>query len=130
MKQYLRFFALTVLLCMLLCLAACGEDTPTLPEGVSYAIQVVDGDRNPVAGAMVSLCQNVDGGICYLPAKTGEDGVAYFYENVVPAQDNMKVRVLMAEGYDLPLDDTGDIRYTLIPDGTAQMTLTLSRIAE
>ncbi len=114
---------------LLLSLAACGENGPTLPAGVSYAVQVVDGDGNPIADAMVSLCQNKEGGICYLPAKTGEDGMAYFYETAVPVQKDMKVRVLVAQGYDLPLDAAGDIQYTLIPNGTTQLTLTLNKTA-
>ena len=132
MEKFIRIFAMALMVCVLLSLAACGEPEPTevnnLPEGVSYGIKVVDADGNPIAGALVVLCQGGEGGICYMPAMTGEDGMALFYENTIPVQNNMKVRVLAAEGYDLPLDDTGDIRYTQIPDGTVQMVLLLHNI--
>ena len=131
MKKILIFL---MVLCMVATLAACGESKPTenvstLPEGVSYGIKVVDQDGNPIAGAMVVLCQNIEGGICYMPTSTGEDGMALFKESAIPVQNNMKVRVLAADGYDLPLDDAGDIRYTVIPDGTVQMVLVLNKIA-
>lgn len=131
MKKIVIFL---MVLCVFSALVACGEPEPTenltnLPDGVSYGIKVVDGDGNPIAGAMVVLCQNVEGGICYMPGFTGEDGMALFKESAIPMQNNMKVRVLAAEGYELPLDDTGDIRYTLIPDGTVQMILVLDKIA-
>lgn len=119
-------------LCLLLCMTACGQpeatETTNLPEGVSYGIKVVDAEGNPIAGAMVSICQDKEGGTCYMPVKTDENGMAYFYADMVPVQDNMKFRVLAAEGYELPLDDNGDIRYTLIPNGTVQMIISLNKI--
>ena len=131
MKKIL-FFLMAV--CLLSALVACGQPEPTenvtnLPEGISYGIKVVDQDGNPIAGAMVVLCQNVEGGICYMPTSTGADGMALFKESAIPVQNNMKVRVLAADGYDLPLDDSGDIRYTEIPDGTVQMVLVLNKLA-
>lgn len=136
MKESIRIFAVALAVCLLLSLAACGapestEGTPAvtnLPEGVSYGIKVVDADGNPIVGAMVGICQDVEGGICYMPGITDEGGMAYFYENAIPVQENLKVRVLAAEGYDLPLDDTGDIRYTQIPNGTLYMILSLNKL--
>ena len=123
---------LIMVLCLLLCMTACAAPDPTengnLPEGVSYAIEVVDTAGNPIPGAMVVLCQDKEGGTCYMPGSTDENGIAYFHSNMIPVQNDMKVRVLMAEGYDLPLDDSGDIRYTQIPDGTVYMTLQLEKI--
>ena len=123
---------IVLLFCLLLCLTACAPAEPTetndLPEGVSYAIKVVAEDGTPIVGAMVSLCQDKEGGTCYMPALTGEDGVAYFYEKAVPVQGNMKFRVLAAEGYDLPLDESGDIRYTQIPNGEVYMIQRLEKI--
>lgn len=140
----MRYLSFVLMACVLLTMAACGEATssqyasagtialqqtqPALLEGVSYAIKVEDVDGNSLAGAMVALCQNVEGGTCYMPGLTGEDGMVYFYENVIPVQNEMKVRVLAAEGYDLPMDETGDICYTMIPNGTTQITLVLDKI--
>ena len=131
MKKIVIFL---MVLCMFSAFVACDKPEPTenitnLPEGVSYGIKVVDTEGNPIAGAMVVLCQTVEGGMCYMPGFTGEDGMALFQESAIPVQSNMKVRVLAADGYDLPLDDTGDIRYTVIPDGTVQMILVLNKIA-
>ena len=124
---------IVLLFCLLLCITACAPAEPTennnLPEGVSYAIKVVAEDGTPIVGAMVSLCQDKEGGICYMPALTSEDGIAYFYENAVPVQDNMKFRVLAAEGYELPLDENGDIRYTKIPDGAVHMIQLLKKLS-
>ena len=115
-------------------MTACGQPDTTepitnLPEGVSYGIKVVNGDGEPIVGALVSICQDVDGGICYMPVKTDENGMAYFNANMVPVQDNLKFRVLSADGYELPLDDAGDIRYTIIPSGTVLMIQVLEKDA-
>ncbi len=126
----MKKLSLIFVIVLLLCLTACGQDTPTLPEGVSYAIRVVDGAGQPISDALVGICQSGEGGICYMPVKTDEEGMAYFAAEDVPVQEQMKVRVLAAQGYDLPLDDSGDIRYTHIPGGTTQMTLTLSKLAQ
>ena len=131
MNHMKRIFAFALAACLLLSMAACDNDTPqetnNLPEGVSYGIKVVDGEGNPIAGALVSMCQDVEGGTCFMPATTGEDGMALFLENMVPVQNNMKVRVLAAEGYELPLDESGDIRYTPIPDGEVYIVLVLKQ---
>jgi hypothetical protein len=60
---------------------------------------------------------------------TDEQGVARFSPEAVPVQKSMKVRVLSANGFELPLDENGDIRYTLIPEGNTEITLILNRIA-
>lgn len=134
MKKMLRMFTLLFAVCLLLSMTACGQPDTTepitnLPEGVSYGIKVVNGDGEPIVGALVSICQDVDGGICYMPVKTDENGMAYFNANMVPVQDNLKFRVLSADGYELPLDDAGDIRYTIIPSGTVLMIQVLEKAA-
>lgn len=133
MKKMTCFTAVLALLCLLLSMAACGQPEPTeptnLPEGVSYGIKVVNEDGAPIVGALVSICQDMDGGICYMPVKTDENGMAYFNANMVPVQNNLKFRVLEAEGYDLPLDDAGEIRYTAIPDGQVLTLIMLKKLA-
>ena len=132
MKNKKRIFAFALAACLLLSMAACGNDEPTkevnnLPEGVSYGIKVVNENGEAIVGALVSMCQDVEGGTCYMPSTTGSDGMALFYENMVPVQNHMKVRVLAAEGYELPLDESGDIRYTPIPDGEVYIVLVLKQ---
>lgn len=131
MKNKKRIFAFALAACLLLSMAACGNDsqkeTNNLPEGVSYGIKVVDGEGNPIAGALVSLCQEGEGGTCYMPSTTGSDGMALFYENMVPVQNHLKVRVLSAEGYILPVDGDGEILYTPIPDGQVHIILVLQK---
>lgn len=134
MKKLTRFVAVIALICTLLSMAACGQPESTepitnLPEGVSYGIKVVNEDGEPIVGALVSICQDVDGGICYMPVKTDENGMAYFNADMVPVQSNMKFRVLAAEGYELPLDDAGEIRYTAIPDGQVLTLMMLKKLA-
>ena len=126
MKKILLFL---MVLWMFATLAACGEPKPTenvtnLPEGVSYGIKVVDTAGEPVVGALVSICQDKEGGICYMPVKTDENGMAYFYADKVPVQENMKVQVKSGGGYDLPMAD-GQTGYIIIPNGTTEMTLTV-----
>ena len=121
-----------VLLLLVSLLAACGEAIPTtapatLPA-IQYTVHVQDADGNPIADALVAICQAGEGGICYMPAKTGADGTITFPEDAVPVQNNMKVRVLSASGYDLPVDENGEIIYTIIPDGTTTITLTLNKL--
>ena len=66
------------ILCLLLCLSACGtsdsKEVSDLPEGASYAIELVDEEGNPIVGALVSLCQNKEGGISYQGAKIFHGG--------------------------------------------------------
>ena len=124
MKVVKRFLAAIVLLSIVTALAACSgaED--------AYRITVRDTEGKPIVGALVVLCQDKEGGTCYLPGTTDEQGVAQFSPDAVPVQNNMKVRVLAANGYDLPLDENGEIRYTIIPDGTTEITLTLQKVSE
>lgn len=124
MKSMMRYIAAALTICLALAMTACSGRE----NGVSgYKVTVQDTNGNPVAGALVVLCQDKDGGICYLPVTTDEEGVARFLPEAVPVQKSMKVRVLSASGFELPLDENGDIRYTPIPDGTTEITLTLQK---
>jgi hypothetical protein len=132
MKKLNCIFAFALAVCLLLSLTACGNDEPTkevnnLPEGVSYGIKVVNENGEAIVGALVSMCQDVEGGTCFMPVKTDESGMAHFNANMIPVQNHMKVRVLAAEGYELPLDESGDIRYTPIPDGEVYIVLVLKQ---
>lgn len=97
MTMMKRFTAAALLLCMVLTLVACGSEpaateapteapvvateapvqeteAPTeATEFEGYTVTVVDEEGNPIAGAMVQLCQET----CF-PGATNEDGVAAF----------------------------------------------------
>lgn len=125
----MKKIVLLVLLLALILPACTREPAPTTGSTaaqmqVSYTIKVVSTDGEPVTGAMVSICQNVDGGVCYMPVKTDAQGVARFDAAQVPRQDNLKVQVLAAEGYALPQENDG---YIIIPNGTTEVTLTLEK---
>ena len=112
-------------LCLLLFMTACIQDPPKVDETVSYTVTVVDTAGEPVAGALVTICQDVENGVCYMPVKTDENGRAVFYKEAVPVQDHLKVRVMSGGGYDLPLAD-GTVGYVPIPDGSTAITLTIA----
>jgi hypothetical protein len=121
-----RFLAVILILSLIMVMTACGGHEDAVS---GYKVTVRDPDGNPVVGALVVLCQDQDGGTCYLPVTTDEQGVARFSPEAVPVQKSMKVRVLSANGFELPLDENGDIRYTPIPEGNTEITLILNRIA-
>ena len=112
-------------LCLLLFMTACIQDPPKVDETVSYTVTVVDTAGEPVAGALVTICQDVENGVCYMPVKTDENGRAVFHNEAVPMQDHLKVRVMSGGGYDLPLAD-GTVGYVPIPDGSTAITLTIA----
>ncbi len=123
---------LTALLILCLFLTACAEPVPTTvpttpTAATQYTIRVLDADGNPIAGALVGMCQGGEGGICYAPAMTGADGTITFPEDAVPVQDNIKGRGLVAAGFVLPRDENGEILYTPVPDGVTDFTLTLTK---
>lgn len=134
-----RLFAIALALCLVLCLCACGEtsnnettegtttegttettaaatdDTAQQNTNPTYTVKVVDEGGNPVAGAMVQICQ---GETC-LPGATGEDGVATF--QVVEAE--YKVSFLAApEGYEVE-----EAYY--FEDGSYDITITVKAVA-
>lgn len=103
MKKITRILAAVMLLCMALTLCACGEDQPTTtttkaPEAtttvpapsttvtvppttvndgkVEYIVTVLYPDGTPVVGKSVIVCEKGEGGMCSMPSKTDENGVA------------------------------------------------------
>ena len=142
-----RIIAAILALVMVLCLCACGaqqtpetteasvadttaapteevtEDpngqVPEVPDGMTvYTVKVVDEGGNPIANAMVQMCQ----GESCLPGATGEDGVATFTVN----EAEYKVSFLaLPAGYEYTTDET-DFYF----DGDAtDMTITLKAVA-
>lgn len=85
---------------------------PTVNDGkVTYTVKVVDEAGNPIAGAMVQLCQEA----C-MPAMTDANGVATY----TTAEANYKVSfVQMPEGY------TADATEFYFDTGSRDMTITL-----
>ena len=114
-----------LLLCLMLVMTACIQDLPKMDETISYTVTVVDTAGEPVVGALVTICQDLEGGICYMPVKTDENGMAVFHKEAVPVQDALKVRVMSGGGYDLPLAD-GTVGYVPIPNGSTTITLTIA----
>lgn len=47
----------------------------TKPSGITYTVKVQDEGGNPIAGAMVQICQ---GELCLMPTATDDTGVAVF----------------------------------------------------
>ena len=125
MKNTKRYITGLLISCLLLVLSACLKAVPPSPNpDVSYRIIVVDEGNNPVSDVLVTICQDKEGGICYMPVRTDENGMAVFYKEAIPVQDNLKVRVMSGGGVDLPMAD-GNSGYILIPNGTTEMTLTV-----
>jgi len=141
-----RIFAMLLALCMVLCLCACGgegekettgatqdtttapvadtaedpnNDEPQVPDGMTvYTVKVVDEGGNPIAAAMVQMCQ----GESCLPNATGEDGVATFTVN----EAEYKVSFLaLPAGYAYTTEET---EFYFDGDET-DMTITLKAIA-
>ncbi len=86
MRKYSKL--ITVLLTVVLavcCMAfvACGgsEDNTV----VGYRFTVVDEKDAAVAGVQVQLCVPGEGGMCYQPVRTDENGVAVFEESSIAA---------------------------------------------
>lgn len=120
-----KYLFIALLLCVMLLVAACGNDAPTVDDTISYTITVVDASGAPVPGVMVSICQDQEGGVCYMPVKTDEHGLATVSKTAVPVQDNLKVRVMSGGGSELPMAD-GTVGYTPIPNGSTAITLTIA----
>lgn len=131
-----KLIAALLLVCMAVCLCACGgEETKepevtqpqiTLPEvtepektGVTYTVKVVDEGGNPVAGAMVQLCAEM----C-LPKLTNADGVAV-YENMEERSDYKASVTVYPEGYE-QLGDTVD---HYLENGATEVTITVKAVA-
>ena len=142
MKLTKRLLALVLGLTMLLCLAACGEQTETstpvessaesvaetfseasaeasseasLPEEAKFSVTVVDQDGNPVSGVYVQICKES----CVF-AMSDENGVAVFEAEIT---DGYKLSVLsLPEGYTYEGEAEIHLEY-----GATEYTLTLTK---
>lgn len=141
MKSVKTLLALLLALCMTLGLCACGEDsgketetsgteqssspstdgseeTEESKKEPTYTVTVVDEGKNPVAGAVVQLCQ---GDNCN-PVPTNADGVAEYYL----AEGDYKVSfVVIPAGYELSGDET-EFHFA---DGENTLTITLKAVS-
>lgn len=137
-----RFLAFLLVMCMSLCLCACGGNTDnskdstagstaatTLPVETteateaaepSHTVKVVDEGGNPIAGVFVQIC--LPNGTC-TPMQTGEDGIAYYY-NMADADYEVKV-LKMPEGYGYTTEE----EVFFFPDGSNEAIITLQAIA-
>ena len=126
-----RFLIVTLALCLLFCLCACGapvadpkESTPettaavtepTDDDKVTYTVKVVDEGGNPVVGAAVQLCKD-----SCLPGMTDAKGVASFRT----VEDTYKVSFMtMPSGFE------ADAEEFYFADGTYELTITLKAVA-
>lgn len=142
MKNIKNLIAIALMLCMVLGLCACGgeeaesteaptevivTEAPTeaqeeteaaLAEGMAeYTVTVVDEGGNPVAGAMVQICQDT----CY-PSVTDENGVAKY----TVAEADYKVSFLtLPAGYEY-VDETQEFYFEA---GSTEITITLKAVA-
>ncbi len=141
MNNFKRFLALMLVLCMGLCLCACGgadtttgntqgteptgtngttqstapsQTTESTSDGkVEYKVTVVYPDGTPVAGAYVQICLD---SLCYTPDVTNADGVVTFR---LTEQEGYKTKLAMAvEGY-VWAD------YIYFDEGSTEITITL-----
>lgn len=137
-----RLFAIALALCLVLGLCACGEtnndettteettteatttaetteETTEAQTGVTYTVKVVDEGGNPIAAAMVQICQ---GESCN-PRATDDTGTAV-WENVEEADYEVKFLALPT-GYDYTTAE----QVFHFADGSYELTLTLKAVA-
>ena len=69
--------------------------TKKAPEGTNYTIRVVDQNGNPVAGAMVQMCESEDK--CLTPITTNANGEAVYTE---PEREYKAAIASLPEGYE------------------------------
>lgn len=141
MNNFKRFLALMLVLCMGLCLCACGgesgntdinamgtqgdskpttgttqatQPTETTSDGkVDYKVSVVYPDGTPVVGAYVQICLD---DLCYNPEATDENGVATFR---LKEQDGYKTKLAVAVAGYVHAD------YIYFESGSTEITITL-----
>ncbi len=132
-----RLFVFLLSVTMVLCLCACGTQTPGVTEAPTdavteaptdevteapteaeptYSVTVLDQDNNPVVGAFVQLCLEA----C-VPAMTDENGVANFFLE----ENNYKVGfTVMPAGYDY----AGEEQEWYFAEGENTMTITIEKV--
>lgn len=139
MKTVKMLLALVLAMGLVLCFAACGgeeagkETTPvtttpvttetpteasveTEPQNPVYTVTVVDEMGDPVANAMVQLCNEA----CY-PGSTNEEGVATF----ALEEAEYKVSFLsIPDGYAL----VGETEEFYFDQGSMELTITLQKL--
>ncbi len=135
MKQIKTLLVLMLCLMIVCALSGCGgnennvsgsevsssQSTPTQETSsentedgkVTYQVKVVDGENNPISGALVQLCKDT----CY-PSSTDENGVATFSL----AEDDYKVTFLtLPAGYTYS-DEEQEFYFE---SGETELTITL-----
>lgn len=143
MNTMKRLIAVMLILTIALCVVACAQpqdngskpSNNSKPTGTSstttqtssttkpsdpeptYFVKVVDENGAPVAGIIVSLCD--DNG-CYDPAMTDAEGLAVFYNQGLTGA---KAVVFKANGYEFSTE------YTKF-EGSNTVTITVTAIAE
>lgn len=142
MNTMKRLIAVMLILTIALCVVACaqpqdngskpsnnskptGTSTTTQPSSTTkpgdpeptYFVKVVDENGAPVAGIIVSLCD--DNG-CYDPAMTDAEGIAVFYNQGLTGA---KAVVFKANGYEFSTE------YTKF-EGSNTITITVTAIAD
>lgn len=141
MNNMKRFAAVLLVLSILLCFAACGEDQPattteapvattttpvppttlappttaTQTPEYTYRVKVVDENGVPVEGITVQLCTDS----CSF-ANTDAEGWAYFKNKT---SDGAKARVLIAAGYTFADEDI------YLEAGSNELTLVITKAA-
>lgn len=141
-----RLIAMLLALCAVVSLCACGNaadsaaDTTAAPEtteatvvtteapeetteaeitGIVYTVKVEDEGGNPVAGAMVQMCEGTN---C-VPASTNDEGVATFN---VQAEAAYEVKFMtMPAGYDYTTEE----QVFHFDSGAYEMTIVLKAVA-
>lgn len=146
MKNFRKIFAALLMVCMMICICACGNDGATnqgsennkpgsevestlgsdkenekesVDDGkIEYIVKVVDADGTPIANVYVQLC---DDGSCYLPVATDASGVATFRMD----EGTYKAAVSVTpEGY---VDVAGE--YFYFDGDSTEVTITLQKAA-
>lgn len=142
-----RLLAIALALCLVLCLAACGEQPAEEPSDETteasaeqteqqteeqtedqaventnpiYTVKIVDEGGNPIAGAMVQICQ---GETCMPGPLSGADGTVTFQV----AEADYKVSFLggVPAGYDYTTEETE----FYFESGSYELTIVLKAVA-
>ena len=94
------------------------ETTPVEDGKIVYKVTVVDEGGNPVANAMVQVC---DDATCFAPAPTNADGVAEFR---LAEMDGYKTKLVTnPAGYEAVETD-----YVSFESGKTEVTLTVKAV--
>lgn len=131
-----KLIAAMLLVCMALCLCACGgnevadptepkltlpptQPEETQPQGETYTVKVIDEGGNPVAGVMVQLCSE----LC-VPKITDANGMAV-YENMEERSDYKASVTSFPQGY----EQLGEQTDFYFENGAKEVTITVKAVA-